>query len=131
MFRKPQTFYICSILIQAFLNLLFRHVMLTTYLFCYHLQLYDCIILDFRYRTIDRDAGDFIQDNCCLANTAALELCSHLENKDVIFVSYENKVCKAHACMRAHTDTHTHTYTHTHTHTYTHTKESKQPLHSY
>ncbi|XP_065890027.1 diacylglycerol lipase-beta-like isoform X3 [Dysidea avara] len=52
-----------------------------------------CLCAHLKYRALNRHARDFVQDNCCLANTTALELCSHLENKDVIFVSYENKVC--------------------------------------
>jgi len=50
--------------------------------------------LPFRYRAMDRHVMDFVQDSCCFANTTALELCAHLENKNVIFVSYENKVCE-------------------------------------
>ena len=48
----------------------------------------------FRCRAIHRRSSDFAHDNCCLANTAALQLRSNLNNNDVIYVSYENEVCE-------------------------------------
>jgi len=50
------------------------------------------ISLIFRCRAVNRYAKDFAHDNCCLANTTALELYSHLRDEDVIYISYQNKV---------------------------------------
>ncbi|XP_065890024.1 diacylglycerol lipase-beta-like isoform X2 [Dysidea avara] len=53
-----------------------------------------CLCAHLKCRAINRYAKDFAHDNCCLASTTALELCSHLKDEDVIYVSYENEVCK-------------------------------------
>ena len=50
-------------------------------------------ILLFRCRAFHRRAKDFVQDNCCLANTTAFQLRSKLINDNVICASYKNEVC--------------------------------------
>ena len=42
---------------------------------------------------MNRRAKDFAHDNCCLANTTALQLQSKLSIDDIIYTSYENEVC--------------------------------------
>ena len=51
------------------------------------------IIDSFRCRALHRRAKDFVHDNCCLANTTALQLQSKLCNDNVICTSYKNEVC--------------------------------------
>ena len=59
------------------------------------LRQYVIFLFFFRCRAINSRSQDFAYDNCCLANTTALELHAHLKDDDVIYVSYENRVCKA------------------------------------
>ena len=59
------------------------------------------VLCVFRCRAVNRRAHDFAHDNCCLANTTALQLRSQLPNEDVIYVSYKNEVCLIvdHGCI--------------------------------